>query len=132
MKVVVASLYQSQIEYDGNSVKAIGPMTLLEALHSLKLTQGTDPKKWNLEKIENNDDLLIHEFLCKIHGKPVLAYPHEELCHCRMVSAEKVHQAIKQGCRSVKDIARTTLAGTGCGSCRPDTEMILKELATQN
>ncbi len=138
MKIEVHSPYQSVIECEDSGkvdgacvIRAIGPLSLLNRLQELRQAQGDNPKMWSLEAA-TNDDLLITEFILKLNQKPALVYKHEELCHCRMVAAEKVHSAIKQGCRNVKDIARTTLAGTGCGSCRSDIESIFEDLAIKN
>ncbi|MBC7742222.1 MAG: (2Fe-2S)-binding protein [Bdellovibrionaceae bacterium] len=130
MNISVRSQYQSQIDFDGQTFKAVGPLSLLNRLQEMKRQFGVDPTKWSFNVPKTNDDFLIHELICAVQKKPALAYAHEELCHCRMVPAEKVHQALKQGCRTVNEIARTTLAGTGCGACRKDTEKILGELST--
>ena len=45
-----------------------------------------------------------------------------------MVKTETVKNAVKAGCCSVADVSRTTLAGTGCGSCRKDIEDVLTAL----
>ncbi len=129
MKVLVTSIFHSAIEYDSDKVSVVGPLSLLNKMNELKNSQGSDPKKWKqIENLKSDDDILIHDFICKVHSQPSLPYHHAELCHCRMVPTEKVHQAIKQGCRDVKEVARTTLAGTGCGACRKDTETILTSL----
>jgi NAD(P)H-nitrite reductase large subunit len=130
VKISCKSLYHSAIEFDGNAVRVVGPLSLLIKMNELKLSQGVDAKMWTqIDTLQTNDDVLIHEFISRLQNAPVIPYTHEELCHCRMVPADKVHQAIKQGCRDVKEIARTTLAGTGCGTCRKDTEDILISFA---
>ncbi len=132
MNIKVTSAYQAQIEFDGSQLKALGPLSLLNRLQEYKSQFGANPIQWKFKEMQTNDDYLIHEFISLIQKKSPLIYTHEELCHCRMVTAEKVHQAIKQGCRTANDIARTTLAGTGCGSCRKDSELILNALVTAN
>lgn len=129
MATEVRSPYQSMITFDGKKVRVVGPLSLLNRLQQLKSLYGSDPTHWKLDSlVDNNDDLLIAELILKINNMPCHSYLEDELCHCRMVTAEKVHFAIKQGVRSVADIARTTLAGTGCGNCRVDSAAMLKSL----
>ena len=133
MEISVRNSYQSILYFDGNLVKAIGPLSLLNRLQQIKESQGHDPRKWIIEApISTNDDLLIQEFILKLKGENVMPYLHEELCHCRMVPTNQVHQAIKQGCLSVSEISRTTLAGTGCGSCKIETQQILDFFKAKN
>lgn len=40
------------------------------------------------------------------------------VCHCHQVNQAQLAAAVRGGCRTLQDIAATTGAGTGCGSCR--------------
>jgi nitrite reductase (NADH) large subunit len=40
------------------------------------------------------------------------------VCHCHQVNQAQLTAAVRNGCRTLQDIAATTGAGTGCGSCR--------------
>lgn len=40
------------------------------------------------------------------------------VCHCHQVNEVQLSAAVRGGCRTLQDIAATTGAGTGCGSCR--------------
>jgi nitrite reductase (NADH) large subunit len=40
------------------------------------------------------------------------------VCHCHQVHEQQIASAIRDGCRTLQDIATKTGAGTGCGSCR--------------
>lgn len=128
MDVVCKSPYKSEISFQNGKVHIIGPLSLVKKINELKEKFGADPQKWPaLVELKNTEDLLINEFILKTQSSFKLAFDHEELCHCRMVPAEKVYNAIKQGCKTIDEIARTTLAGTGCGSCRPDSEKLLQQ-----
>ncbi len=128
MQVICKSPFQAEISLKDGIIHVIGSTSLLTKLNQLRKISGGNPAAWPvLEFLENEDDLLVNEFILKCKSAFKLAYDHAELCHCRMISAEKVFAAIKQGCRTVDDIGRTTLAGTGCGSCRPDIEKLLTQ-----
>lgn len=128
MQVHCRSPYQAEITYKDGKVHVIGPLSLIQQMNSLHQQFGADPAVWpELTKLGSKDDILINEFILKVKSQFKLAYEHAELCHCRMVPAEKVYEAIKQGCQSVEAVGRTTLAGTGCGSCRDDIEKLLAQ-----
>lgn len=124
----VKSGHQAQIKFENNNLSFYGSFYLFERLHGLKQAYGPDPIKWSEVSVVRNEDILINEFIAKLQGRYQLAYGHEELCHCRLISTETVVQAIKQGCRNVDEVARATRAGTGCGTCRPNTQKILDQL----
>ncbi len=128
MQVTCKSPFQAEISLKDSVIHVIGSTLLLATIAQLRKTNGNDPRKWpELEVLKTEDDLLINEFILKCKSEFKLAYEHAELCHCRMITAEKVFDSIKQGCRTIEDVGRTTLAGTGCGSCRPDIEKLLTQ-----
>jgi len=47
------------------------------------------------------------------------------ICACHGVCAGAVTRAIEAGCASVEALGRSTGAGTGCGSCRPELRRLL-------
>jgi bacterioferritin-associated ferredoxin len=49
------------------------------------------------------------------------------LCHCLVVEEAEVRRVIRQGARTVEDIAARCDAGTGCGSCRAGIAIVLDE-----
>lgn len=57
-----------------------------------------------------------------------LPYTDFELCHCRVIPTQKVIQAIWYGAKTTDDIARTSSAGTACGTCRNDSQKLLEYL----
>lgn len=69
--------------------------------------------------------ILIRELILRARGSFDLPYKDVELCHCRAVPTEVVDRAIISGCHSVQSVARTTSAGTSCGTCKPDTESLI-------
>ena len=128
MQVHCRSPYQAEITLQDGKIHVTGPLSLIEQMNSLRKQHGSNPAVWpDLAKLKSADDLLINEFILKVKGQFKLSYEHAELCHCRMVPAEKVYEAIKQGCQSIEAMGRTTLAGTGCGSCREDIQKLLTQ-----
>ncbi|MDD5571225.1 MAG: (2Fe-2S)-binding protein [Bacteroidales bacterium] len=52
-----------------------------------------------------------------------------EICHCMSVNKSVIVKAIKEkGLKTVEEVQDETTAGTGCGGCIPDIEVILKEV----
>ena len=51
------------------------------------------------------------------------------VCHCHQVNEQRVSAAVRGGCRTLQDIAATTGAGTGCGSCRGKLASLLLKAA---
>ncbi|BAU55719.1 nitrate reductase [Mucilaginibacter gotjawali] len=49
------------------------------------------------------------------------------VCSCNNVGSENIRKKIESGCNTMTDLCKTTGAGTGCGSCRPEVKRILDE-----
>lgn len=120
--------FKAKISLVDGIMKVIGPQSLLLKIEKHKSTFGLDPAKWPEIKVLDGEDILINEFIAKAKNSFSLVYSHEELCHCRMIPTEKVFAVIKENCFTAAEVGRTTLAGTGCGSCRKDTEALIKQL----
>lgn len=69
--------------------------------------------------------ILIRELILRARETFALPYGEIELCHCRAVPTAVVDRAIISGCHTVQSVARTTSAGTSCGTCKPDTESLI-------
>ena len=52
--------------------------------------------------------------------------PGQKICVCFNVGANAIRDAIDRGCRDVAAIGADTLAGTGCGSCRPEIARLVR------
>ena len=128
MRIEVSIPFQSQIVCDEGRFEVVGSLELLKKMAELKAHHGSNPQTWPLLTAPKSpEEILINEFIHKSKGE-VFVYNHDELCHCRMVPTEKVKNAVKLGCHSVAEVSRTTLAGTGCGSCRKDIENVIAAL----
>lgn len=51
------------------------------------------------------------------------------LCKCFRVSEREVRRAIRRGARSIERIGDACEAGTGCQTCHPSLEALLREEA---
>ncbi len=128
VQIICRSPFQAEISYKNDTVQIVGSARLIAKMNALKIKFGNNPVLWNLiEPTKSLDDLLINEFILKCQGQFKFAYEHTELCHCRMVPTDRVFEAIKQGCCNIEEIGRSTLAGTGCGSCRDDMTLLLNQ-----
>jgi len=70
--------------------------------------------------------IIWREIIAKIQGQWSFPLSHEELCHCRRVSAKAVDTSIVYGAHTLEEIRRRTSANTGCGTCLPDLETLLE------
>lgn len=74
----------------------------------------------------DHSSILIRELILRLQEKFQLPYAETEICHCRAVPTEVVDRAIIAGSHTVQAVARVTSAGTSCGTCRSDTELLLE------
>lgn len=119
--------YKARIELKDNTIKVRGSKTLLDKVAALKAQFGIDPHNWPKQVVVSGEDILINEFIMKANSEFKFCYTHEELCHCRNVTTEKVFTAIKNNCFKTEDVSRTTMAGTGCGACREDISNLIEQ-----
>lgn len=106
-------------------IKAMGCTELLSLIRKHQVQFGKDPQHWPLPSGHTHSELLLKEVLLKARGQWVYPYQHEELCHCRSVTTEKVDQAIVAGAHRPEVVSRQTGASTSCGTCRPDVQKII-------
>ncbi len=48
------------------------------------------------------------------------------VCHCRGVSDHSIREAVRDGARSCRQVARACNAGRSCGGCRPAIHSIIE------
>lgn len=107
------------------SVHIKGCLDLLRLAEKCKKNHGEDPRQWALPEGQDHASLLVREFILKLKAQWKFPYEHDELCHCRSIQAKVVDEAIVAGADSVERVSRETLAGTGCGTCRPEIQKIM-------
>jgi assimilatory nitrate reductase catalytic subunit len=80
-------------------------------------------RAWACENFAGDADAMM-----LLAGRPPVALkdPGAKVCVCFNVGANTIGEAIAGGCRDVRAVGATTGAGTGCGSCRPEIESLLK------
>ncbi len=81
-----------------------------------------------LKSLAGNDhvSILLRELVLKVQNQFQLPYQEQELCHCRAISTEFVDRAVVGGCHTTVAVARSTSAGTSCGTCKTDTEKLIQ------
>ena len=84
-------------------------------LHEFELPTGAD-----------HTAILFRELFLRARGEWHPPYVEAELCHCRSVPTARVDQAIVCGSHTIQQIARETSAGTSCGTCRTDSEALIR------
>lgn len=124
MTIEFSIRYKAEISYNGSALSFVGPLQLEELIHSQIEKYGKEPQQWVIikeaDKQKNPYIVFLNIFILKCQNKYDPPYKHDELCHCRLVPSQKVIESICQGNFDVAEISRTTLAGTGCGSCKKD------------
>jgi len=111
---------------DSSYLRVIGCSQTLNLLRDIRHQFGEDTSVWPLPTGTEHGALLLKEALEKQRGQWTFPYLHEELCHCRSVSTEKVDQTILAGAHTPEQVSRLTSASTACGTCRIEVEKILR------
>lgn len=50
------------------------------------------------------------------------------ICHCNRVTTDDIGRVLRAGARTEHQVARATLAGTGCGSCLPEVRALCERV----
>ena len=83
------------------------------------------PRDW-LAGLAQQPAITLDERRTLLAGRPASGpAPEPSLCVCHGVGAGVIAAAIQDGCGSVDAVGARTLAGTGCGSCRPEIARLL-------
>ncbi len=130
----VEALGRELIEYEvsvGPDLQWIGRWRLVVSPETMELLGQLkkitlDVAAWPLPEGRSTSAMLIRELIAKVRGEWVFPASQEELCHCRGIGMEKVDQAILSGAYSVEKIRRFTSANTGCGTCLPLIQTLLR------
>ena len=61
------------------------------------------------------------------YKSPLLQKPDYLVCTCMGVMYSEICQAIENGAKNVADLSELLMTSTGCSSCVPEIEFILKE-----
>lgn len=102
-----------------HELQVIGCSQLLHLIRTYQ-AHNKDPRLWSLPVGTSHYELLLKEFILRLQGQWSFPYQHHEICHCRMISTNKVDQAILCGAHQLKTVQRLTSASTACGTCHQD------------
>jgi bacterioferritin-associated ferredoxin len=122
------TLEQTENQVSLQSLRCIGPLVFLRFSQQMKELIKGDITSLSLPEGRAPHILIWREVILKIKGEwqPTMDEA-EELCHCRKVSVHKVSRAIIYGAHQVDDLRARTSANTGCGTCLPQIEDLLKQ-----
>lgn len=123
---VVANIETKDSLILSSSLKAIGCLPFLHLVDEYRGKIKGEVQNLTPPSSHDHAGLIMRELILKIKGEWDFPYKEVELCHCRAIACEKVDAAILYGAQSAEAVARATSAGTGCGTCRPHTEKIIK------
>lgn len=124
------SLFEDRLLEFCRQIRALSDADRVQLLNPDK-SVGTHPPSVALESFYRGLDgkdhvsILLRELVLKLQNRFQLPYQEAELCHCRAVPTAVVDRAIVGGCHSTLSVARTTSAGTSCGTCKLDTELLI-------
>lgn len=128
MRVMAELEAQDLIEMDDADptyLRVIGCSETLNLIRSYRLKYGLDISKWEAPEGSSHGEILLREVLLKRKGQWKFPYEHEELCHCRAISAYQVDQVIIAGAHDSEVVTRLTSASSACGTCRPEVEKLI-------
>lgn len=112
-------------------VRACGPVVRL--IHELVQKQGRDPRQWKGLPIgSQHEAILLRKLMLLATGKWQSPQRHEEICHCRQVSYQKIEEAIMAGAHTPQLVSLWTSASTACGSCRPDVQQMIEYIVKES
>ena len=105
----------------------IGRESLIEAVQKFKPSFQGALNALKVPEGRSLESLLLREIVMKVKDQWGDLPPDPELCHCRKIPQENVERAILLGAHTVEKIRQRTSANTGCGTCLPDIEDLLKK-----
>ncbi|MGY5351652.1 molybdopterin-dependent oxidoreductase [Wenyingzhuangia sp. IMCC45533] len=153
------SVLMNILKFENLDLCSIGNIEIPKDDKSYEQIILTDERKRYYKKCVVKDDILVGavlmgdkkefaEFKALIEDKVELSDKRDELlrgsgggepvvgklvCSCSQVGDGNLKQAIAGGCQDFAELCKTTGAGLGCGSCKPEVRDILKEeLVTVN
>lgn len=107
-------------------MNALGCLDFLNLCQKMKTSLLGHVKDLALPEGSDHCAIIWREIIEQIKEQWHMPVEHEELCHCRRVSTEKVDRAIVYGAQTVSEVRKRTSANTGCGTCKPDVESLIE------
>ncbi len=105
----------------------VGREELYAAAQTIKPQILGDAKKIPIPSGQSPEQLLLRELILKIRGEWGEEPSDPELCHCRKIPQSQVERAIILGAHTVEKVRQRCSANTGCGTCMPEVEALLKK-----
>jgi len=123
---------KGHIEIDDNDIivravlLGIGGPEFLQALADYRGKMKGPLKDLPLPEGVSGAAILLREMALKLKGEWNPPYKDEETCHCRSVPTAIIDLAICTGAHTSRKVTELTSASTGCGTCRPDVEAMIR------
>ncbi|MGA9519920.1 MAG: nitrite reductase large subunit NirB, partial [Myxococcaceae bacterium] len=116
-------IYKKLVVRDG---RLFGAMLLGDTSSASTLLQAHDRE----HALPENRAELLFPSMGEAKPRSVADLPEDtQICNCNGVSKGQLMQSIKGGCRSLKKLCESTRAGTGCGSCKRDVQVLLEAVS---
>jgi NAD(P)H-nitrite reductase large subunit len=125
------SWLEISLDLEGEKVVACrflaqGPHDLIGELEKLRqLIPGQILKRFEISG-DRPSQILIREALEKLQGVYKNAED-VEICHCRKINLSVIDQMIVLGAHTPEKVKAWCTAGSGCGTCRPEVQILIDE-----
>lgn len=130
--IVGGDSIEVNVELENNQIQkaqwsVIGRSELYTAVQNYKEHVKGDCKKIPVPEGKTPEQLLLKELVLKIRGEWGDQPSDPELCHCRKIPQSHVERAIILGAHTIEKVRQRSSANTGCGTCMPEVEELLKK-----
>lgn len=105
----------------------VGRLELYEEVKKLKTLFVGDYRQIPIPTGTHPEQLLLKKLVLKVRDEWGEQPSDPELCHCRKVPQINVERAIILGAHTIEKVRLRTSANTGCGTCLPDINDLLKK-----
>lgn len=99
---------------------------VMELLLQCKKQFGVNLINWVVPQGHSQAELIVKELILTARGEWKIPFDQSEVCHCRLVSLDKINLAILDGAHDLESVRRVTSASSACGTCHMDVENIIQ------
>lgn len=130
--IVGGDFVEVTVDVDNHQVtqtkwNVVGRDELYSAVRALQPQVRGDLKKLPVPQGKTPEQLLLRQLMLKIRGEWGDEPSDPELCHCRKIPQSHVERAIILGAHTIEKVRQRSSANTGCGTCMPEVEALLKK-----
>lgn len=107
-------------------MKAVGCLDFLKMSQSMKSKLQGPISDLVTPAGKDHASMIWREIILDLQEQWKFPVDHEELCHCRKITTQKVDRAIVYGAHSIEEVRHRTSANTGCGTCKNDVHLMIE------